>query len=269
MCNYFTWTFTAPCCQRLVTKAVNLVTLMCLAHMKPNLDHSLYVWSAVLKDLNVRLEKGERIWMCIAASEQIERTKRNMIFKSKLWIQVANFPVDTREKRLTSLSTKHMHISYTLWNESPLVSLQKLQLGLPVVWLQTTLGARFFPEQFGAARRRNVVCLPQEPEGKAAAWTEGRPAELRWERRWEWQTSKEVRHFVTENSGLQQDMVLSGLGYDVIVAIRCQENSEKRIPVAQQQPKYISIRCDWIELNWYFETVSAGKLNIIVEWKNK
>lgn len=57
---------------------------MCLAHVKLNLDHSLYVWSAVLKDLNTRLEKGEIILKRVAASEQTERTKRNMIFKSKL-----------------------------------------------------------------------------------------------------------------------------------------------------------------------------------------
>lgn len=60
-------------------------------------------------------------------------------------------------------------------------SLQELQLRLSYMWLWAAMGPELLSQQFSTAGGRYPVCLPQEPERKAAAWTKGKPAELWWE----------------------------------------------------------------------------------------
>lgn len=66
-------------------------------------------------------------------------------------------------------------------NDHRFLSYQQLQLRLPVLWLRVALGAGLLSRQFSPFGGRNPVCLPQKPEGKAPAWTKGKPAELWWE----------------------------------------------------------------------------------------
>ena len=73
-------------------------------------------------------------------------------------------------KALLSLMINDLHFS-----------LQELQLRVSVMWLWLALGPGLLPQQFSPVGGWNPVCLPQEPEGKAPAWTEGKPAELWWE----------------------------------------------------------------------------------------
>lgn len=143
------------------------------------------------------------------------------MMRSKLCMHVRNPQVEAKDRKQCWIFVPH-----ALWLCS--FPWQKLQLGLPVVWLQTTLGTRFFPRQLCAPGWRDPVRPPQEPERKAAAWTEGKPAELRWEREARWHASEVVYRSAAENfgSGLVSRW-RSELRPCAMVAVRCQKGRER------------------------------------------
>lgn len=128
------------------------------------------------------------VWMCITASSHMKTVKAIRynfgVAASSLSLWYTGMASLYKQQELT------LYLSHVEWKvktlSSPVisdhhVSSQELQLRLPVVWLRIALGPGFLSQQFSPAGGWNPVCLPQEPERQAPAWTKGKPTELWWE----------------------------------------------------------------------------------------